>query len=333
MQQRNYKMDNVRFLLIFCVLLGHCIELFQGNFASAIYKIIYSFHMPAFLFLTGFFARFDRRKIVLNLIYPYILFQILYQLFDTYVIKGEDKAAIKFGTPYWLLWYLLVTIFCYLLLPLFDGIQPTSGIIMALISLALAILAGLDTSLGYYASLARFFSFLPFFLIGHYSAHLWKKQKNQKKPQHYMWLTIVLLLFLVFACIYVTKNPDITRKVLYASYSYEKAHYEPVVKLFLIIVSFAWIAFLLLVMPSKKIPFLSVLGQHTLSIFLLHGFFIKLAKKEKIFCYSEAQNLLLALMLSIILLCLLGNPWSAKWFQRLFTGDWINKLMRKRKSL
>lgn len=330
MRQRDYKMDNIRFLLIFCVLLGHFIELFQGDFASALYKIIYSFHMPAFLFLTGFFARFDRRKIVLNLIYPYILFQILYQLFDTFVIKGEEGIAIKFGTPYWLLWYLLVTIFCYLLLPLFDGIQPTSGIVMALLSLALAILAGLDTSLGYYASLARFFSFLPFFIIGHYTAHLWKKQETPKKPQHSVWLIAVLGLFLVFACVYIIKNPEITRKVLYASYSYEKADYEPVVKLFLIVVSFAWIAFLLLVMPSKRIPFVSVLGQHTLSVFLLHGFFAKLAMKNEIFCYSEAQNLLLAFTLSVVLLCLLGNPWTAKWFGRLFTGEWINKLWKRR---
>ena len=123
---------------------------------------------------------------------------------------------------------------------------------MALISLALAILAGLDTSLGYYASLARFFSFLPFFIIGHYTAHLWKKQENPKKPQHSVWLIAVLGLFLAFACVYIIKNPEITRKVLYASYSYEKANYEPVVKLFLIVVSFAWIAFLLLVMPSKS---------------------------------------------------------------------------------
>ena len=331
MRQRDYKMDNIRFLLIFCVLLGHFIELFQGDFASALYKIIYSFHMPAFLFLTGFFARFDRRKIVLNLIYPYILFQILYQFFDTIVIKGEEGISIKFGTPYWLLWYLLVTIFCYLLLPLFDGIQPTSGIVMALISLALAILAGLDTSLGYYASLARFFSFLPFFIIGHYTAHLWKKQGHQKKPQHSVWLIAVLGLFLIFACVYIIKNPEITRKVLYASYSYEKADYEPVVKLFLIVVSFAWIAFLLAVMPSKKIPYISVLGQHTLSVFLLHGFFVKLAKKNEIFCYSEAQNLLLAFALSIVLLCLLGNPWTAKWFGRLFTGEWINRLWKRRR--
>lgn len=330
MRQRDYKMDNFRFLLIFCVLLGHFIELFPGDFASALYKIIYSFHMPAFLFLTGFFARFDRRKIVLNLIYPYILFQILYQFFDTIVIKGEEGISIKFGTPYWLLWYLLVTIFCYLLLPLFDGIQPTSGIVMALISLALAILAGLDTSLGYYASLARFFSFLPFFIIGHYTAHLWKKQGHQKKPQHSVWLIAVLGLFLIFACVYIIKNPEITRKVLYASYSYEKADYEPVVKLFLIVVSFAWIAFLLLVMPSKKIPYISVLGQHTLSVFLLHGFFVKLAKKNEIFCYSEVQNLLLAFALSIVLLCLLGNPWTAKWFGRLFTGEWINRLWKRR---
>ena len=324
MRQRDYKMDNIRFFLIFCVLLGHFLELFVGAFSSDLYKIIYSFHMPAFLFLTGFFARFNRRKIILKLIYPYILFQVLYQLFDAYVIKEKTQATITFGTPYWLLWYLLVTILCYLLLPLFDGISPISGIAFSCITLMVAIFAGFDTSLGYYASLARFFSFLPFFLIGHYTAHLWKKSK----PQTNLWLMIAIGLFLFFACKYMLQESEITKYMLYGSFSYEKAHYDPVIKLFLLLLSFAWIAFLLFVFPSKKIPFVSVLGQHTLPIFLLHGFIVKLAQKNVIFCYTESKNLLFAVILSLFLICILGNPLTSKCFSYLFTGEWINRILK-----
>ena len=91
-----------------------------------------------------------------------------------------------------------------------------------------------------------------------------------------------------------------------------------------------FVVFLLFVIPRKKVPFLSVLGQNTLAIFLLHGFIVRLAKKYQIFCYSEAENILFAVILSLSIIALLGNPWIAKWFHRLFTGSWISHLLKKR---
>lgn len=326
MRQRDYKMDNFRLLLIFLVLMGHFMELFKGELTSSLYKIIYSFHMPAFLFLTGFFARFDRRKIVFQLIYPYILFQIIYQAFDALVYKEKDTFTIKFGTPYWLLWYLLITIFCYLLLPLFDSKNKSSRTTIVITSIILALLSGFDTSLGYYGSLARFFSFLPFFVVGYYASHTEKKQK------HPLWFALLLGVLLITASYYVISLPEITKDVLYGSYSYKKAEYNAYIKLFLLLLGFAWIAFLLFIIPNKKIPLLSVLGQNTLSVFLLHGFLVRLAKKHKIFCYSEAENLLYAVILSVTIICLLGNPWSSKWFDRIFTGKWIDHLLQRKRA-
>lgn len=326
MRQRDYQMDNIRFLLIFLVLMGHFMELFQGEFTSGLYKLIYSFHMPAFLFLTGYFARFDRRKIAFGLIYPYILFQILYRIFDALVYKEKDSFTIEFGTPCWLLWYLLVTIFCYLLLPLFDTQKKGSRIAIVITSLALSLLAGLDTSLGYYGSLARFFSFLPFFVVGYYAAHT---KKNRTYPA---WCALVLGIILIVASYYVINTPEITRNVLYGSYSYEKAKYDATIKLFLLLLGFAWIAFFLFVIPNKRIPFLSDLGQNTLPVFLLHGFLVRLAKKHKLFCYTEAENLLFAVILSITIICLFGNPRSAKWFQRVFTGQWIDNIQHRKRA-
>ena len=324
MRQRDYKMDNLRFLLIFLVLMGHFMELFKGNFTSSFYKIVYSFHMPAFLFLTGYFARFHRRKIILGLIYPYFLFQILYQIFDALIYKGKDTFTITFSTPYWLLWYLLVTIFYYLLLPLLDTKNTNTQISIVITSIAVSVLAGFDTSLGYYGSLARFFSFLPFFITGFYAA------KTEKKKNCPIWFVFILGFLLVISSHYIITAPEITKNVLYGAYSYEKAHYHVGIKLFLLLSGFAWTAFLLFVIPGKKIAFLSVLGQNTLSVFLLHGFFVRLAKKHQLFCYSEGENLLLATILSFSIIALLGNPWSAKWFRRFFTGAWVNYFFNKK---
>ena len=106
----------------------------------------------------------------------------------------------------------------------------------------------------------------------------------------------------------------------------KKASYTFLIKLFLMLIGFVWISFLLFIVPNKKVPLLSALGQHTLPVFLLHGFLVKLAGKYKIFRYSESENLILALIFSVAIICIFGNPWSAKWFQRIFTGKWIDNI-------
>ena len=308
--QRNYKMDNIRFLLIFLVILGHFIELFQGEFSLALYKIIYSFHMPAFLFLTGFFARFKPRKIFFNLICPYILFQTLYRAFDAFIIHGKDSFTLNFTTPYWILWYLLTVICYYLLIPLIDTENVRSRKIILGLAIAISLLAGYDSSIGYYGSLSRSFTFLPFFLAGFYLS------KTKKMPQK-NHLTLPLSGLLALLCsFYIMNNSGITKQVLYGSYSYEKAGYNPLIKAIILVCGFAWIIFLLSAVPEKKIPFVSLLGQNTLSIFLLHGFVVKLANEYDIFAFSETGNLLLAITLSLVIILLLGNPWVALLFRR-----------------
>lgn len=308
--QRNYKMDNIRFLLIFLVILGHFIELFQGDFSLALYKIIYSFHMPAFLFLTGFFARFHSRKIIFNLVCPYILFQILYRAFDAFIIQGKDSFSLNFTTPYWLLWYLLTVICYYLLIPLIDCENKRSRKLILGLAIAISLLAGFDSSIGRYGSLSRSFTFLPFFLAGYYLS----KTKN-KLPTNRLILPVSGMIA-ILCSFYIVNCPAITKNVLYGSYSYEKAGYDPLIKIILLVCGFAWVIFLLCAIPDKKIPFVSLFGRNTLSVFLLHGFIVRLAKKHGIFSFSETGNILLAIVLSLIMICLFGNPWVARLFHK-----------------
>ena len=56
-KQRIYYWDNMKGILIFLVVLGHALYSFQ-NFSkiNAIVDIIYMFHMPAFVFISGYFS-------------------------------------------------------------------------------------------------------------------------------------------------------------------------------------------------------------------------------------------------------------------------------------
>lgn len=60
-QERKYKFDNLRFILMFLVVFGHFLAL-QDEYS--LYRFIYSFHMPAFIFISGYFAKYSRRRIL-----------------------------------------------------------------------------------------------------------------------------------------------------------------------------------------------------------------------------------------------------------------------------
>ena len=53
-KERLLAIDNMKAFLIGCVVLGHLCEVIRFPYSSYLYLLIYSFHMPAFVFLSGF---------------------------------------------------------------------------------------------------------------------------------------------------------------------------------------------------------------------------------------------------------------------------------------
>jgi fucose 4-O-acetylase-like acetyltransferase len=60
---RNYKIDNIKAFLIILVVFGHMLELVN---MGGLYRLIYTIHMPVFVFVSGYFAKFNAKKIVTN---------------------------------------------------------------------------------------------------------------------------------------------------------------------------------------------------------------------------------------------------------------------------
>ncbi|MFP3877521.1 acyltransferase family protein, partial [Bacillus paralicheniformis] len=56
MIEKDLKISNIKGLLIFLVVFGHLIELYKGNYYQ-IFVLIYAFHMPLFIFISGFLAK------------------------------------------------------------------------------------------------------------------------------------------------------------------------------------------------------------------------------------------------------------------------------------
>lgn len=329
-QERKYKYDNLRFTLMFLVVFGHFLAL-QDEYS--LYRFIYSFHMPAFIFISGYFAKYSRRKILEVFLYPYFLFQILYELFDVYILRTGNQLEIQFTTPYWLLWYLLLLVFYYLLIPFFRDQRTWVRVAVMAGVLLLSIVADFDSSIGDYLQVSRLFTFLPYFVLGYYAGHPEEKRPAIPEFVHSWWIKLGVVLVLGGCELIVKRNPRITPVVLYGEQPYRVADYGPLIKILLLVTAISWIAFLLLCVPEKKIPIVSYLGRYTLPVYLLHGFAVMLAEKYFVFSCGELGNLMLTAVISFLLMVVLGNSYAAALFERVFTGKWIGRLAQRCRNL
>ena len=272
--KRDYSLDNVRFFLIFSVVFAHLLEVCTPfRWSWLIYKFIYMFHMPAFIFLFGYNAQYSPKKIVYRWCIPYVIFQCAYILFSRFVIKTDINF--QFTTPYWLLWYMLVCIYYQLLLPMFDTDDKGRQLAAVVCTFIISLLAGYEKSVEYYMSLSRFFVFQPWFLLGYYC----------KKNNFLEWCSLqrkrrLLVLFTSAAMIAVLSlfTDTIPNGLLYGSYSYAGCEGTLWMRGVVSVMSAAVILFLCVGLRpylSRKLILITNIGQNTWPIFLLHVFVIK----------------------------------------------------------
>lgn len=316
---RRYDFDNLRGLLILLVVVAHLIERFAAfPGGESLYRVIYSFHMPAFLFLFGYFATFRLGRISWQVL-MYLLLQSLYLLFARYVL--ESKAAWQYTTPYWLLWYLLVSIYYQALIPVYDrSSKPVQAVIVTL-SVVLALVIGFVPSVGYKWSLSRFFVFQPFFLLGFYYRRNEQAIGKIFSKGRLLWKLAGCLLP-VIACVCLLSS-DISRNMLYGSYAYSKTDSTLWARLALLLMGFGWILFLVGNLGSildRKLPLLTTLGQNTLPVFLLHGFVVRALPR---FFPGFMQHPILILPITLGILFLFGNPWVGKAFRYIFDPPFL----------
>ncbi len=305
-KNRQYYLDNLRFLLIFLVVFAHFLEVCPNFFGrELLYQVIYSFHMPAFLFLFGCFAKFSPKRILVRWCVPYVIFQTVYLLFERYVLGWN--TGVQYTTPYWILWYLLVCIFYQLLIPLVDTENKLRQTLTVIVSVILALSVGYADTIGYPLSLSRFFVFLPWFLIGFYC------KKNKMLQQVKTPVCFIPSVIVVVASVFFLHFADVSNGLLYGSYSYAKCGGTLCLRAVLMLISLAWVVFLLSGFQklfNRKISFVTTIGQNTWPIFLLHGFLVK--------ALPAFGGLWWALLATIVILLLFGN----RFFQKLLSFDW-----------
>ena len=109
--------DTLKGIAIILVLIGHIIPHCFGYTDDPIYRVIYSFHMPLFIFLSGFLCNTrltlkKRTEKAIKLLSPFFCSVFLYSVYANITVSQIMFAANKMG-----FWYLMVLAVFYLVMP------------------------------------------------------------------------------------------------------------------------------------------------------------------------------------------------------------------------
>ncbi len=161
-QQREYLFDNYKVLLIILVVIGHFIEpcYDQNSFLYELKWGIVAFHMPAFIFISGYFSKRipSIKKLIQGLVIPYFVYELVYYFLYTLVL--DKHTGLYFDRPKFSLWYLMALFVWRLLAPVIRKVPYHMPLLFAG-----GLLIGF-VGLGNYLSIPRILFFFPFFMAG-----------------------------------------------------------------------------------------------------------------------------------------------------------------------
>ncbi|TXK84540.1 acyltransferase family protein [Paenibacillus sp. N3.4] len=312
-------MLNAKFLLILTVVIANCAEplIHQNAAFYSLYLGIYTFHIPMFVMVTGYFSKNFRLdvpgiKSLQMIFYHYLIFQSLYSLLDLLAFHAPG-VHYSFFVPYSLLWFLF-SHFCWrLLLLLFTRMRHP-----LVFSVILGILVGYAPFTGTMLSFSRTIVFFPFFLAGYYF-HLGMVPKSFAHSKK--WVGVLGFLAILAFLNKISVDP----KWLYSSFTYRELGstqwYAGIYRIGMYgLEVMASLCFLILV--PRKYTILTEWGKYTVYVFLLHALITKTAISMGLFTHVHTTvQMILVLLLAVGLTCLLSQKWVRRFSRPLIEPD------------
>ncbi|WP_249305882.1 acyltransferase family protein [Lederbergia citrea] len=308
MTKRDYYFDNAKFILIFFVVFGHLLKSYidSDNLISNLYKLIYTFHMPAFILVSGFFAKGIYEsgyigKITKKLILPYVIFQFIYSIFY-YFLFSKSIFKVDILNPHWSLWF-LISLFCWnIMLLIFNKLKPIHSLVIAF---AFGLAVGYADWISNYLSLSRTFVFFPFFLVGYY---LKKEHFQAITTRPGKLLAAITIMIVALGIIYF---PELNEQWLLGSKPY--SHLESISAIGLLKrmsiygINFIMIGSFFAFVPRRRV-FFTKWGGNTLYVYLLHGFIVRTFRGSNIEAYlNNSQTIFIMLILTLLLTLFLSS--------------------------
>lgn len=199
-QQRDNYADFLKYFLIWMVVLGHFINFYQRTAGpiSGLYQCIYTFHMPLFVFISGYFSKHlntYRKKNIDTLLYPFIVFQFLNILY-AYIIPIEPLKD-NFFYPYHQNWYLIALFWWRTITPYKQFFKDYVVIVSAIV---ISLGVGYCSDWGNFLGLYKTAYFLPFFILGTYCDNL-SELLNKLLRYKYVWISLFIVIMITIMCL------------------------------------------------------------------------------------------------------------------------------------
>ena len=274
-QKRIAKWDNLKLLLIFCVVVGHTIYTFHNTslLARSLYLFLYSFHMPAFLFVAGLFSKHAVRARRYETVVEYLVIYVVMKFLETigdYLAKG--KLSFHFlweAGPAWFALALAVFLFVTML------VQEMNPRVLFLSALLVGCVAGLDTHFGDHFASMRICVFYPAFLAGFYLEPTWfeLRWRTLRKRVGLRVLSALVLAGCLFLSLRYQKQLYPLVKLFKGKYEYKEMDYGLEGVLIRLACYLFWAVMIcaVLMLAGEMERFYTWLGQRTMSVFIWHS--------------------------------------------------------------
>ena len=270
MKHRDPFFDNAKFILIVLVVLGHVLAIgLKTKINCALFEWIFSFHMPLFVFISGYFTRItDAKKYLKGILYfaeTFFIFSLIHIAFR--YIQGDVKSIFRLLIiPRFTLWYLLSLIWWRIILYYIPSSIRENHQMLIILSIILCLTMGwipIDEEL----SFQRTFAFLPFFITGFVTG---KKQVDLKSGKRKLFhLFFLLSIAIIYIIIPISFNVPLFQNLSYLHSAYSPLFYFVFRIGWLILASFMSYC-LLSIVPRKKYRW-THFGQLTLFIYMYHS--------------------------------------------------------------
>lgn len=256
---RNHYWDNIKGILMLLTVFAHVLFQLQSrsDFIENTVDYIYMFHMPAFVFVSGFFGKSEHsrsKESILKLIFLYVIFNSLMCF-----IFGYTSLLM----PVYSYWYLLALIAWRLTAHHIEKFKELRSILLVLF-LFVGFFPSIDNTL----SAARILCFLPYYMAGYTlskekSAELEKKSYIKRLPVGIGCIAAAAVIAF-FSYDYFMYTDDALQMAAYSDPT------DAVGRIMLLIISFLMIFALRNLSINKEIPLLTKIGRNSIWIFILH---------------------------------------------------------------
>lgn len=338
--ERDYLFDNAKGVLIFLVVFGHMIEysVFRTTkIVEYVYSGLYIFHMPIFIFISGYFSKKNNEKKVVQLFLTYILWQmVIYPLFSSIALGTSYNEELNpLFSPKTTYWYILSLIAWRMITPYLSKLK--FSFIITVIAGILIGLTDMKMSLSLF-SFGRTIVFFPFFIAGYFMTkemfyNIINKIKKYWGLIFFVLVVIIGLCILYWSADFLLKERGI-HKILYGKDIYGKIYGRNLIgivtRFALYIVQFGCVMLFFTFIPRVNTVF-TKFATSSMLIYLTHSMLFKYVEKTylKNFVFPDGWIVIIVGLILTYAYCrLLSSESISKWGSKIATLN-IDKLIKK----